>query len=117
MNPTITEVRETTKEKILELFTHVAFGTGTFPGDSGQTALDNETVTKARFEYSELTNSVIVSAFIPANEQNSTTIKEAGAKDGSTGTLQSGKALTEFDKTSTKEFWVDNEVELVLTQS
>ena len=49
--------------------------------------------------------------------KNSTTIKEAGAKDGSTGTLQSGKALTEFDKTSTKEFWVDNEVELVLTQS
>ena len=113
---TIGNVKQVTKDNISDTFTYIAFGSGTFPGLTTNTALGNEIITVARQDYQELTNSVIISGFLSASEGNTNTIKEVGAKEGSTGTFLSGRNITAIDKTNSKELWVDEEIELTITQ-
>lgn len=115
-NSTIAGIKQATKDNIISTFTHMAFGTGTFSGLSSATSLNNELVTNARQEYTELSNSVVISGFLSKTEQNGSVIKEAGCKEGSTGTLHSGKAIDVVNKTSSVELWIDNEISINISQ-
>lgn len=110
------EIRQTTKDKIISEFLWMAFGSGSFSGLSTATALGNQVIAVPREEYQELSNSVIISGFLNAAQGNGNTIKEAGARDSETGSFQSGKNITRIEKTSSKELWLDEEVEIAITQ-
>lgn len=115
---TISEISQASKDNVIANFTHMAFGTYTGTATSGDTALGGELVTKARQEYTELTNSVIISAYLDSTEQNGETIGEVGAKDALAGNLQSRKNLTDtVNKTSSNELWIDEEIKIDINQT
>lgn len=114
---TISEIKQAAIDKIVSEFTYVVFGTGSFSGGASATSLGTELTTKARQDYQDLGDSVIISGYLGATEQNGNTITEVGAKDGASGNLQSGKNITESAKTSSNELWTDEEIELSITQT
>lgn len=114
--PAMDNIKQSMKDKIIEDFTHIAFGSGTWGGFSTNTALGNEVITVARQETYETTNSVIISGLLSSVQGNGNDIKETGTRDGSTGTFQSGRNITKIAKTSSKELWVDEEVEIIISQ-
>ena len=109
-------VRTAVKDNIISKFTYMAFGSGTFSGLSTGTALGAEVITVARQEYTDLSNSVIISGFLNAAQGNTNILKEVGCREASTGTFQSGKNIKAVSKTSSKELWVDEEVGLTISQ-
>jgi len=113
---TISEIKEAVKDNIIAEFTHVAFGDDDTTESSSDTALGNELETKARQEYTELSDIIIISGYLTANDQNGQNIKEVGSKDGASGDLQSRKVIDTIIKTSSKELWIDEEIKVEITQ-
>jgi hypothetical protein len=109
-------IKQAVKDNIVSKFAFMAFGSGTWSGVSTGTALGNEIITVARQEYTSLTNSIIISGFLNATQGNTNTLKEVGAREASTGTFQSGRNVKAVSKTSSKELWVDEEIEIEITQ-
>jgi len=113
---TLTEIKEAIKDNIIAEFTHIAFGDDDTAETAADTALGNELETKARQESQELSDTVIISGYLSANDQNGNDIKEVGAKDGASGNLQSRKVIETVSKTSSKELWFDEEIKVEVTQ-
>lgn len=87
---------------------HLALGTDNTTADTSDTVLGTEIIRKARQEYTEGTDNIIVSLWVAATEGNSNDFKEVGTfNDSSGGTMFSRDTFTSFSKTNTKEFWAD----------
>jgi hypothetical protein len=112
---TMQDINDAVKTNLIASMTNFSFGTGTTPESISDTNLQALLVTKARQEYSDLSNIIIVSGYLGSSEQNGNIIAEVGTKT-SGGSLKSRKVIDSITKTSGNELWVDNQVEIAVTQ-
>lgn len=88
--------------------THVAWGSDSTAFSASQTALGSEDIRKARQETTSTANSVTISGFLGAGENNSNDINESGTFDDATaGDMHARNTLTTIEKTTSIEVWVD----------
>ena len=97
--------------------TYIAAGTGTSATTAADTALETETVRKARQEYTEGTSDVVVSLFLGTSDANADVLTEVGALDAaSVGNLMNHSLITAITKAADTDIWIDIEEQIDVTQ-
>lgn len=118
MQTLLNTVLADTKTTIVTNTTYIDFGTGTTTPTSGDTVMESSVLRKARQEYLELANAVIVSGFLGSSQGNGSDITELGGFDASSGgNMQFHNLITAVTKTSDKELWVDERTDISVTQN
>lgn len=112
----IDDVKEDVKDHILNNYNYVGFGDSAVPASIGQTAMGNEITRIARQTTTELTNNVIISAYLNSTEGNGSTYQEIAVFDtGTAGANEMQERIvlgSSYTKTSDKELWVDFNTEI-----
>jgi len=102
---------------VLTKSTYIASGTGTTAVTAGDTALETETVRKARQESTTGTSDVIVSLFLGTSDANGDVLTEVGALDAaSVGNLMNHSLITAITKNAATDIWIDIEEQIDVTQ-
>ena len=111
------DIRDNTKQRIIDVATYLGVGTGTATASDTDTALDNEVLRKARQEYTNNTNNVIISLWLGTSEANGNDLAEVGCFDASSGgNLLSRDNFTALSKTNDMEVWFDIEEDVDVSQ-
>lgn len=88
--------------------THVAWGSDSTTPTVSDTALGSEDIRKARQETTSTANSVIISGFLGAGENNGNDVNESGTfDDPSAGNMKARNTSTTIEKTTSVEIWND----------
>ena len=113
----VSDLRTQIKNKLISDMTHVGVGTGNSTPSASQTELDAQVLRKARIEFTNLLNSVVISGYFNAADANSNTLLEGGTFSSSGGaTLKSRFLINPLVKTDDKELWIDNEIKVRIVQ-
>lgn len=116
-----TKIKSNIKSQTDSDFAGSGFGTGSSSPTSSADTLNNETIRKTRQDHFASGNTIFISGFLNASEQNGNDIWEIGFFDttGSinTGSMQSWNVFnSSVSKVSNKELWVDCELILDVGQ-
>jgi len=110
-------VREDVKDYVLAEGTHLAVGTGTTAATAADSALETEDTRKAREEYQEFTNSVVLSLFLGTADANGSDLTEVGVFDAAAaGNMMMRKTFPAISKTASVDVWIDVEEIVDVTQ-
>jgi len=110
-------IKSNTQAFVLTKSTYIAAGTGTTTPTAADTALETETVRKARQESTTGTSDVIVSLFLGTADANGDVLTEVGALDAaSVGNLMNHSLITAITKAADTDVWIDIEEQIDVTQ-
>ena len=87
---------------------YLAVGTGTTPVSASDTTLETETGRYARQDHSTTSDTVTISGYITATQENGNTLTEVGVLTAAVaGTLYSHDLYTAIVKSNSIEIWFD----------